>query len=37
MKFNTKQDVEAPVAFVFAYLTDFDFWERSAGRTGAAP
>jgi uncharacterized membrane-anchored protein len=35
MKFNTKQDVEAPVAFVFAYLTDFDFWERSAMRRGA--
>lgn len=35
MKFNVKQDVEAPNAFVFAYLTDFDLWERSAMRRGA--
>lgn len=35
MKFNAKQDVEAPIAFVFKYLTDFDLWERSAMRRGA--
>jgi hypothetical protein len=35
MKFSAKQDVEAPIAFVFAYLTDFDTWERSALRRGA--
>ncbi len=35
MKFALKQDVEAPIAFVFAYLADFDGWERSAMRRGA--
>lgn len=35
MKFSLKQDIEAPIAFSFAYLTDFDAWERSAMRRGA--
>ena len=35
MKFSAKQDVEAPVAFVFAYMSDFDMWERSVMRRGA--
>lgn len=35
MKLNAKEDVEAPIAFVFATLIDFDTWERSAMRRGA--
>ncbi len=35
MKLTTKQDIEAPVAFVYKVLTDFDGWERSAMRRGA--
>jgi hypothetical protein len=35
MKFSTKQDIEAPVAFVHKVLTDFTSWERSAMRRGA--
>ena len=35
MKLVAKYDVEAPVAFVFAQLTDFDGWERAAMRRGA--
>lgn len=35
MKFTTKQDIEAPVAFVFKSLSDFDGWERAAMRRGA--
>lgn len=35
MKFSLKQDIEAPIVFCFAYLTDFDAWERSAMRRGA--
>lgn len=35
MKFSLKQDIEAPIAFTFAYLADFDAWERSAMRRGA--
>ena len=35
MKLATKYDVEAPAAFVFAQLTDFDGWERAAMRRGA--
>ena len=31
----TRQDIEAPVAFVYKALTDFDSWERSAMRRGA--
>lgn len=35
MKVTTKQDIDAPAAFVFRVLTDFDTWERSAMRRGA--
>lgn len=35
MKFAVKQDVEAPIAFAFAHLADFEAWERSAMRRGA--
>lgn len=35
MKLTAHETIEAPVAFVNAYLTDFDFWERSAMRRGA--
>lgn len=35
MKFTVKQDVDAPIAFAFAYLADFGAWERSAMRRGA--
>ena len=35
MRFTTKQDIEAPVAFVFKALSDFDIWERAAMRRGA--
>jgi len=35
MKLQAKQDIEAPVAFVYKVLSDFDGWERSAMRRGA--
>ncbi len=35
MEFTTKEDVEAPIAFVFAQLTDFAAFERQALRRGA--
>ena len=35
MKLTSRQDIEAPAAFVFAALKDFDAWERSALRRGA--
>jgi hypothetical protein len=35
MKLVSKYDVEAPAAFVFAQLADFDAWERAAMRRGA--
>jgi carbon monoxide dehydrogenase subunit G len=35
MKITTRQDIEAPVAFVFESLKDFDYWERAAMRRGA--
>lgn len=35
MKLNCRQDIEAPVAFVFDALTEFQAWERAALRRGA--
>jgi carbon monoxide dehydrogenase subunit G len=35
MKLFRNEDVEAPVAFVYAALSDFDHWERAALRRGA--
>jgi uncharacterized protein YndB with AHSA1/START domain len=35
MKFNIQQDIEAPIDFVFAQMTDFKSMERSAMRRGA--
>jgi uncharacterized protein YndB with AHSA1/START domain len=35
MKVTSRHDIEAPVAFVFQTLTDFDGWERSAMRRGS--
>ncbi|WP_225030440.1 SRPBCC family protein [Xinfangfangia pollutisoli] len=35
MKLTTRQDIEAPMDFVFAQLTDFDQFERMAMRRGA--
>ncbi len=35
MKLVAKCDVEAPAAFVFAQLADFEGWERAAMRRGA--
>ena len=35
MKLTTRQDIEAPLAFVHEVLTDFDGWERAAMRRGA--
>ena len=35
MKLAAKYDIEAPVDFVYAQLTDFDGWERAAMRRGA--
>lgn len=35
MKLVTKQDIEAPVAFVYRSLTDFEAWETAAMRRGA--
>lgn len=35
MKFASKQDIEAPIAFVHQTLTDFETWERAAMRRGA--
>lgn len=35
MKLTAKQDIDAPVAFVYKVLTDFDSWERAAMRRGA--
>lgn len=34
MRFTTKQDIEAPLDFVFRTMTDFEAWERSAMRRG---
>lgn len=35
MRLVAKKDVEAPAAFVFQHLTDFEGWERAAMRRGA--
>ncbi|PZR00804.1 MAG: hypothetical protein DI533_09840 [Cereibacter sphaeroides] len=35
MKFAGREDIEAPIAAVFAALSDFDGWERAALRRGA--
>ena len=35
MKLAAKYDIEAPAAFVFAQLADFEGWERAAMRRGA--
>lgn len=35
MHFSSKTDIEAPMAFVHAALTDFDGWETAALRRGA--
>ena len=35
MKLTTRQDIEAPLDFVFAQLTDFDQFERMALHRGA--
>jgi carbon monoxide dehydrogenase subunit G len=35
MKLGTKQDIEAPIAFVYDVLVDFEGWERAAMRRGA--
>ena len=35
MKLSSRQDIEAPVAFVFDALNDFQAWERAALRRGA--
>ena len=34
MRFNTKEDIEAPIEFVFAQVADVDAHERSAMRRG---
>ncbi len=35
MRLSTKQDVDAPLAQVWAIVADFDGWERAALRRGA--
>lgn len=35
MKFSTKEDVEAPIEYVFGQVTDFDAFERMILRRGA--
>lgn len=35
MQFQIKQDIEAPIDFVFAQMTDFKSFERAAMRRGA--
>lgn len=35
MKFSTREDIEAPIAFVYAQVSDFDAFTRRALRHGA--
>jgi hypothetical protein len=35
MKLSGRTDIQAPTAFVFDMLSDFDYWERAAMRRGA--
>ena len=35
MQITSRQDIEAPVSFVYDTLKDFDYWERAAMRRGA--
>lgn len=35
MQFSSRTDIEAPLAFVYATLSDFEGWERAALRRGA--
>jgi hypothetical protein len=35
MKYSTREDIEAPIEFVFAQISDFDAYERRALRQGA--
>lgn len=34
MRLNAKEDIEAPIDFVYAALSDFEGWERMAMRRG---
>ena len=35
MKLNVRQDIDLPIARVFARLSDFDGWQKAALRRGA--